>query len=479
MKRNLRFMAAIVMVLALAALWPTSLISAQEATETMEINTAQDLLLFAEEVNSGNTTLNADLAADLDLSDICNESSGSWTPIREYEGTFNGNGHVIHGLYCVLPEESLAGLFGSASGDSHIKDLNMEDVHVEGNKYAAGVVANSWGEVSGCSVSGYVKGKEYAAGVCAASGSVSDCVNYADVVCDNGEESFTNGRCGGVAGEVTRYAKNCTNYGTVTGMEWVTAGVIGGTPKSGGSPIRTIENCFNHGVVDGYLHAGGVAGYVYNTVIQKCGNDADISGMAYVGGVVSGTSDRKSSCLIINCYNKGNLVGKDWGEGNDAILTGGYDYVDEQRVGGIVSAFYLCYICNCYSWGSAQSGTLYRSTSAGIAASSDEYHVGICNSYSNMELSNAYGWEPEGIGLDGTECDNCFYVNGGQSLTGWETTMEPGQPESWFLDGTVTSSLNSWPTQETDSSYTECLKEFGAERDEWVQGEFGPVFIWE
>ena len=46
------------------------------------ISTAEQLREFAEQVNDeGRTTLCATLTADIDLSEICGEGTGDWTPI--------------------------------------------------------------------------------------------------------------------------------------------------------------------------------------------------------------------------------------------------------------------------------------------------------------------------------------------------------------------------------------------------------------
>lgn len=59
----------------------------------VEIGTAAELVAFAARVNAGETTLDAKLTADIDMTGV------SWTPIgsdsTQYEGVFVGNGHTI------------------------------------------------------------------------------------------------------------------------------------------------------------------------------------------------------------------------------------------------------------------------------------------------------------------------------------------------------------------------------------------------
>lgn len=67
----------------------------------MEIGSAEELEEFRNRVNEGEWGLNAVLTADIDLSSVCGEGVGSWTPIaptdsgQTYNGVFDGGGHEI------------------------------------------------------------------------------------------------------------------------------------------------------------------------------------------------------------------------------------------------------------------------------------------------------------------------------------------------------------------------------------------------
>ncbi|MBQ7988272.1 MAG: hypothetical protein IJ253_07155 [Bacteroidaceae bacterium] len=94
-----------------------------------QIGTDEDLVAFAELVNNGNANINAVLTADIDLS-----SMGDFAPIgyhrdgaaytRQYQGTFDGQGHVIRNLNVNVGDGQEAGLFGRTY-QATIKNLGI------------------------------------------------------------------------------------------------------------------------------------------------------------------------------------------------------------------------------------------------------------------------------------------------------------------------------------------------------------------
>ena len=59
------------------------------------IRSVDDFIKFRDRVNGGEPAVDAVLEADLDLSSVCGEGIGNWEPIVKFNGTFEGNGHVI------------------------------------------------------------------------------------------------------------------------------------------------------------------------------------------------------------------------------------------------------------------------------------------------------------------------------------------------------------------------------------------------
>ena len=142
-----------------------------------QIYTADDLKEFAAIVNGTaegidqNTSANAKLMNDIVLNEkievddngaVTNqEELSEWTPIgnsisgNPYEGTFNGDGHTISGLYINNSTADDQGLFGYVSGK--VQNLSVSG-SVSGNNFVGGVVGDNSGTVINCAFSGSVKG---------------------------------------------------------------------------------------------------------------------------------------------------------------------------------------------------------------------------------------------------------------------------------------------------------------------------------
>ena len=206
-----------------------------------DIGTADELYAFANIVNAGNVSVNAELTENItvnsgDLSTYNGTDSVSWrewTPIgnssNRYTGIFDGNNKTISGLYFNNTSQKYVGLFGCL-GDGEIKNVGV--------------------------VNSYFNGKHYVGGVCGDKyeGTITNCYNTGTVSGD----SDVGGVCGFISGTIT----NCYNTGTVVGVDFV-GGVCGyNTTSDTGS--YTITNCYNTGNVTATgdsARVGGVCGY--------------------------------------------------------------------------------------------------------------------------------------------------------------------------------------------------------------------------
>jgi len=66
-----------------------------------------------------------------------------WTPIKQFDGTFNGQGHTISGMY-VESSASGVGLFSFANSNSKIQNLRLEDSYIYSTNEHTGSIAG-WG----------------------------------------------------------------------------------------------------------------------------------------------------------------------------------------------------------------------------------------------------------------------------------------------------------------------------------------------
>ena len=118
--------------------------------KTVRIKEEKDLITFRDRVNEGEVALEGILEADLDLSSICSESAGSWEPIEQYNGIFDGGGHTISGLYIRTDVEQPAGLFGETDEEAVIQNLGVVDSVIEGVDYVGAIVGKCNGSLKNC-----------------------------------------------------------------------------------------------------------------------------------------------------------------------------------------------------------------------------------------------------------------------------------------------------------------------------------------
>ena len=286
-----------------------------------KITSAEDLAYLAEIVNDKDwDTSNATfvLANDIDLTAWC-ATNGNWEPIgydysHSFEGTFDGNGHVISNLKINNPTADYQGLFGYIVG-ADIKNIGIENVNIIGQSYTGGLVGNlqSNSRVTNSFTTGIVKGTGYLGGLIGSPGSdtcyIESCYSEADVV-------GTGGYVGGIAG-LFSYGSltNCYATGNVSSNNDSVGGLVGSL--MGGS----ITNSYATGNVSGYSTVGGLVGYSSGSIINSYAT-GDVNGHNVVAGLV-GNVNRSS---IINCYALGNVTGTGFnirgflGAGSDSYI---------------------------------------------------------------------------------------------------------------------------------------------------------------
>ena len=271
------------------------------ANDPYQIATAEELRDFAKLVNEdGETTANAILTDDIDLSEICSEEEGdSWTPIgnseeNAYSGTFNGQNFKISGLTINNSRADDQGLFGCLDQGGTVKDLTVSG-SVKGDDYVGGVVGQNRGSVENCYNTGAVNssGNRVGGVVGDNRGTVKNCHNIGAV---SGVSTV-----GGVVGYNISSVTNCYNTGAVNSSGNYVGGVVG---DNGG----TVKNCYNTGAVNSSgNYVGGVVGYNYigGSVTNSYNTGAVNSSGNRVGGVVGWNDGGR----VENCYNTGAVSG--------------------------------------------------------------------------------------------------------------------------------------------------------------------------
>ena len=188
MKRKLLSM----FTLAVTLLWGTS----SWAQKTYEIGTAEELAVFAQATQDGETDANAVLTADIDYSGYMVTIGKDAT---DYAGTFDGQGHKV--TLGVNRDGSGAALFWALTSQGVVKNLITDGVIDITGKYAAGICVYNHGLITNCAsyltINSAIDGDGTHGGIAALSYSGSKIENCLSAVKIIGEKT-TN--CGGLVG---------------------------------------------------------------------------------------------------------------------------------------------------------------------------------------------------------------------------------------------------------------------------------------
>ena len=199
---------------------------------TVEIASAEQLLAFAQAVNSGNTYegYTVKLTSDVGLGGYDWQPIGADTGANVFAGSFDGNGHTVRGL--TVDVEENAGLFGCVIGD--IANVNVDGAYIKSQSRAGGIVAFAYGDVTGCSVTNTIIEAIDESG---ASGG-----NAGSIVGESGDGVFAitgntaqkvrltaNRDCGVIAGSVSAdtSAAMADNTADNVGVNWSGYGAVG------------------------------------------------------------------------------------------------------------------------------------------------------------------------------------------------------------------------------------------------------------
>lgn len=267
-----------------------------EAADVYTISSAEDLIQLSEECVFDTYSLGKvfELTADIDL------TGKSFSPIASFGGTFQGNGHVISGLYLTLSGTDI-GLFGRVESAGRVENLTVTGVILPkgSRKNVGGIAGINRGQIIGCTFGGRIQAADNTGGIAGyneAGGLIEGCVNMAEILGQNAT--------GGVAGYNEGIIEGCQNRGCVNTKEQkgkdsgdsqtalpgriLDAEKVYYTGGIAGRSTGTIADCSNTAGV-GYLHSGyntgGIAG-MQNGCILRCTNSGNILGRKDTGGIV-------------------------------------------------------------------------------------------------------------------------------------------------------------------------------------------------
>lgn len=318
------------------------------------IGTGAELAWFAEKVNGGSVSACAVLTADIDL------NRQEWTSIgtknKPYMGTFDGQNHIIHGIWSTDESNTIQGLFGyigrnysNRSGYGTVKNVKAAGRIRAVQSAGSGLIAGSnAGEIYNCEVSAFLgswKGISAIGGIagCMTGGSIENCRTYGLFLTTDDSKYSANmvNSIGGIAGAagasepsdgcLIRY---CENHMRLRGYE---LSYLGGKGSSMGgivgliSGIAKVRESVNYAEVRGELRVGGILGYVIqdsNAQLDYVTNYGDVYGASAsnpdthgTGGIV-GYADEKTTFCLQYAYNAGTI----YGETNRNQYNAAYEY---------------------------------------------------------------------------------------------------------------------------------------------------------
>ena len=344
----------------------TNIIFNGPAEETPGISTAQDLVDFANAVNSGasiekwqDKNGGVNLLANIDMSSVEN-----WVPIgnavctpgaadpvitgNAWTGVFDGNGRKISGLKMVSAGTETGanyGLFGVLAPGAVVQNFIIDSscsLEVTATaSVASGVVAGYVYDATVRDVTSYApmtfKGK---AGdkkfmsmalvgqvYCEKEGVVMDsCHNYGEIVAENTQNLQAGATAYHIAGlvgfahalsgaPVMTTISDCSNYGNMTSATARTSGIVAACNRN-----IQLSNCINHG--DQYntfpKQGGGRLGNITCNITAGC----SMTGCINYGDLISTTGARSggiasltNTAVFENCANYGEILTDDANRG--------------------------------------------------------------------------------------------------------------------------------------------------------------------
>jgi hypothetical protein len=282
-----------------------------------QLRNSDDLLWFAELVNSGETAAKAQM-----INDIALDTSEQWLPIgpssaRAFQGVFDGQGHTLSGLTITISNgagtsaDSYKGLFAYIGVNGTVRNLcisnsTVSNLNTNAN-YAAylGLVAGSnAGSITSVIVdNSAVVGKQNIGGIAGQnSGSVVACANLGATV----TQTTTNDNAiAGIVGQNSGLVQYCYNNAAVLSQhgsdyDGYFAGIVGNNASAG-----RVDSCYNTAeIVRGYRSAGIVAvnsGLVSNSYNTGTVNANGRTSSSYGGGVCAYGGTVNNSFYLEGC----------------------------------------------------------------------------------------------------------------------------------------------------------------------------------
>ncbi|MCD7981933.1 MAG: Ig-like domain-containing protein, partial [Clostridiales bacterium] len=290
------------------------------------------------------------LTADLDMGGY-EDADGNWTGARympiggqyqmhtvkaeigdgfshigaSFNGTFDGQGHIVYNIYC---DRYSATAYGDSSSVGLIGRLGNHDNDYSSYQSGSGDDGGNYPAVSptvrNVAVDGWIYARRSVGGIVGKTGKTA--YNYTTSISEYADVT---------QGSVI---ENCVNFATVTSTDSKGCGGIVGSSWNGG----IISNCANFGDITNLVYAtcpvGGISGSNENTIVN-CYNAGQITSKtdSYAMGI--GTNNGGGTS-IQNCYwLSGTASGGGYYNGGSGITV--YEITDDFNSSGLTAAAYI------------------------------------------------------------------------------------------------------------------------------------------
>ncbi len=319
-----------------------------EENGVYQISNVGELVWFAQQINAGETALNAKLTADIDMNGV------DWTIMSSFAGTFDGNGHTITG-FCKdagIADGARHGFIRTLAKGGVVKNVTFAGANVfnhEGNGAISAVIAyTNNGTVENCLVanSNIQHGDYDALGVVVGTnnGTIRNCASISNTLtrrhssskavcgfvwankgsienCFNYDCSYQNGS--------NRYAFTQSNTGTITNCYYYEASeTLSDVVADGEIQTKSAEAfasgevayLLNGTITDGIWNAGAMDGTQnwYQTLETDTYPVLDNThGMVYYGYVNCQSQDK----IYANTELSDDIPDHDWNYELDETLT--------------------------------------------------------------------------------------------------------------------------------------------------------------
>lgn len=282
-----------------------------------EIGSAEDLIAFKNKADGIGNTYTAKLIADIDM------TGKDWTPFERFDGTIDGNGHVISGI-TLVNDEFVGGGYGILvnylEAGGVIKNLTLKDCSLTAVSPELGTIARSFvGGVAGFADKGHfedlklenvdvsltgVFGEQInVGGICGCAqnnSTLTNAISFYGCTLDVNSSVYAVGtgrapNCGGIVGSTDGSAtdklemKDCVNYASITSSDW-TAGLLGSGSAKGDN---TITNCANYGTI---YSTGDAAA----SLVASAGNHPMTIKNCVAGGTITCSKVVAGVCAVNN-----------------------------------------------------------------------------------------------------------------------------------------------------------------------------------